>query len=73
MVFRRKKLAFLLHGLASRPDFIAYKADDLAAIAPRVARNMFGRPLLTWVVRSEEEHAMAARRADQIIFEGFHP
>jgi glycerophosphoryl diester phosphodiesterase len=73
MAFRRKYLAFLLHGFASRPDFVAYKVDDLAAIAPRVARDMFALPLLAWVVRSEKERAMAARFADQMIFEGFRP
>lgn len=71
--FRRKNLAFLLHGFASRPDFIAYKVDDLTAFAPRLARHMFGRPLLTWVVRSEKERAVAARYADQMIFEEFRP
>jgi glycerophosphoryl diester phosphodiesterase len=68
---RKLELAFLLHGLNSRPDFIAYRVDDLAAFAPRVARHIFGLPLLAWTVRSEEHRAMAARYADQMIFEGF--
>jgi glycerophosphoryl diester phosphodiesterase len=70
---RRLELAFLLHGWKSRPDFIAYRVGDLAAVAPRVARHMFGLPLLTWTVRSDEDRAVAARCADQIIFEGFRP
>jgi glycerophosphoryl diester phosphodiesterase len=73
MAWRRLKLAFLLHGVASRPDFVAYKVDDLAAIAPWTARHIFGLPLLTWTVRSAPERAMAARYADQMIFEGFRP
>jgi hypothetical protein len=68
---RKLELAFLLHGLKSRPDFIAYRVDDLAAFAPRAARHIFGLPLLAWTVRSEERRAMAARYADQVIFEGF--
>jgi glycerophosphoryl diester phosphodiesterase len=32
---------------------------------------MFGLPLLTWTVRSTQDRAMAARFADQVIFEGF--
>jgi glycerophosphoryl diester phosphodiesterase len=68
---RRLELAFLLHGLASRPDFVAYRVRDLTAVAPRAARHMFGLPLLTWTVRSEADRAIAARFADQIIFEGF--
>jgi hypothetical protein len=68
---RRYELAFLLHGVISRPGFVAYKVDDLVAFAPRVARHMFGLPLLAWTVRSDQDRAMAARFADQIIFEGF--
>jgi glycerophosphoryl diester phosphodiesterase len=38
-----------------------------------LARNLFGCPLLTWTVRTEEQRARAARHADQMIFEGFMP
>jgi glycerophosphoryl diester phosphodiesterase len=34
---------------------------------------MFGLPLLTWTVGSDEDRAIAAGFADQIIFEGFRP
>jgi glycerophosphoryl diester phosphodiesterase len=70
---RRLELAFLLHGWQSRPDFVAYRVRDLTAVAPRAARHMFGLPLLTWTVRSDADRAVAARFADQIIFEGFRP
>ena len=70
---RRLELAFLLHGFASRPDFVAYRVRDLTAVAPRAARHMFGLPLLTWTVRNDADRAIAARLADQIIFEGFRP
>jgi glycerophosphoryl diester phosphodiesterase len=70
---RRLELAFLMHGRRSRPDFVAYRVSDLTAVAPRMARHMFGLPLLTWTVRSDEDRAIAARYADQIIFEGFRP
>ncbi len=69
---RRLELAFLLHAGRSRPAFIAYKVSDLAGIAPRAARRIFGLPMLTWTVRTEADRAMAARYADQMIFEGFH-
>jgi glycerophosphoryl diester phosphodiesterase len=68
---QKLELAFLLHGRKSRHDFIAYRVDDLAAFAPWAARHMFALPLLAWTVRSEEHRAMAARYADQVIFEGF--
>ena len=70
---RRLELAFLLHGWQSRPDFVAYRVRDLTAVAPRAARHIFGLPLLTWTVRSDADRAVAARFADQIIFEGFRP
>jgi len=70
---RRLELAFLLHGWRSRPDFVAYRVADLTTVAPRTARHMFGLPLLTWTVRSDTDRAIAARFADQIIFEGFRP
>jgi glycerophosphoryl diester phosphodiesterase len=70
---RRLELAFLLHGSESRPDFVAYRVRDLTAVAPRAARHMFGLPVLTWTVRSEADRAVAARFADQIIFEGLRP
>jgi glycerophosphoryl diester phosphodiesterase len=70
---QRFKLALLLHVWKSRPGFLAYRVDDLAAVAPRTARHVFGLPLLTWTVRSAQDRAMAERYADQIIFEGFRP
>jgi glycerophosphoryl diester phosphodiesterase len=70
-VARRFTLPLLLHGWKSRPDFIAYRVDDLATLPPRAARRAFGLPLLTWTVRTEAQQALAARFADQAIFEGF--
>jgi glycerophosphoryl diester phosphodiesterase len=66
-------LAFLLHAPRSRPHFIAYQVNDLPSPGPWIARNVFGRPLLGWTVRTDAERARAKRRADQMIFEGFRP
>jgi len=68
---QRFELTYLLHGWKSRPAFLAHRVDDLAAIPPRAARLMFGLPLLAWTVRSAQDRTMAARFADQAIFEGF--
>ena len=68
---QRRNLAFLLHGLQTRPHFVAYSVRDLPTLAPLVARNLFGRPLLTWTVRTTEDRMRAQRWADQMIFEGF--
>jgi glycerophosphoryl diester phosphodiesterase len=66
------RLAYLRHGLRSRPHFLAYAVKDLPAAAPLVARHILGLPLLTWTVRNETDRRRA-RWADQIIFEGFRP
>ena len=68
---QRFELTFMLHAPMSRPAFLAHRVDDLAAITPRAARLMFGLPLLAWTVRNAQDRAMAARFADQAIFEGF--
>ncbi len=67
------RLAFLLHALRTRPQFLAYSIKDLPAVAPLIARRVFGLPLLTWTVRSEADRLRAGRFADQMIFEGFRP
>ena len=70
---KRREMAHLLHAWRTRPDFLAYAVHDLPAAAPLVARRVFGRPLLTWTVRTPAERLVAARFADQMIFEGFRP
>jgi glycerophosphoryl diester phosphodiesterase len=68
------RLGFLLHApRRTRPHFVAYAVDDLPALAPWLARTVFGLPLLTWTVRSDVDQAKARRYADQIIFEGLRP
>jgi glycerophosphoryl diester phosphodiesterase len=67
---QRLMLPLLLHGRKSRPDFVAYRVDDLATLPPRTAR-FIGLPLLTWTVRTAAQRVLAARLADQVIFEGF--
>jgi glycerophosphoryl diester phosphodiesterase len=69
----RRSATYLSNLVRSRPQFIAYSLLDLPALPPLIARNIFGLPLLTWTVRSEEDQARAAKWADQIIFEGIRP
>lgn len=70
---QKHDMTALRHAFRTRPDFVAYRVDDLPAPAPWIARNIFGRPLLTWTVRSPDQRARAGRYADQMIFEGFRP
>ncbi|MGZ5811818.1 MAG: glycerophosphodiester phosphodiesterase family protein [Xanthobacteraceae bacterium] len=68
---QRRSLALMLHATYSRPQFIAYYVNDLPSPVTRIARNIFGIPLLTWTVRTDAQRATAAHYADQMIFEGF--
>jgi len=70
---QRRGMLHLRHGFRTRPHFVAYWVDELPSLAPWIARNVFGCPLLTWTVRTPEQRATAARYADQMIFEGFRP
>lgn len=52
----------------ARPDFIACDVRDLPSRFAARARAR-GLAVLTWTVRTKADHAVAARHADQIIFE----
>ena len=66
-------LRYARQTLAARPQFLAYRVQDLTSAPPLIARNLLRWPVLTWTVRSNQDRARAARHADQIIFEGFRP
>lgn len=70
---QRRGMTHLRQAFRTRPHFVAYSVDDLPAAAPWIARHLFGCPLLTWTVRTPEQRSVAARHADQMIFEGFRP
>jgi glycerophosphoryl diester phosphodiesterase len=70
---QRRGMRHLRHAFRTQPHFVAWWVDELPAAAPWIARNLFGCPLLTWTVRTAQQRAIAARQADQIIFEGFLP
>lgn len=70
-VMERFALTHLLHAPRTRPDFVAYRIQDLPTASTTLLRRLFGVPLLTWTVRTQAERQKAARVADQMIFEGF--
>jgi glycerophosphoryl diester phosphodiesterase len=70
---QRFAMRHLLTAAFARPHFIAYDVKALPALAPAIARSVFGLPLLTWTIRTEEERDRALRYADAIIFEGIEP
>jgi glycerophosphoryl diester phosphodiesterase len=72
-VEQRRGMTHLRHAFRTRPHFVAYWVNELPAVAPWIARHIFGLPLLCWTVRTPEQRARAVRYADQMIFEGFLP
>jgi glycerophosphoryl diester phosphodiesterase len=70
---QRHDMTHLRHFFRSQPDFVAYRVDDLPAVAPWITRHLLGCRLLSWTVRTPAQRARGAQYADQIIFEGFVP
>ena len=70
---QRQGMLHLRHAFRTRPHFVAYWVNELPSLAPWIARNVFGLPLLGWTVRTPEQRVRARRHADQMIFEGFLP
>ena len=65
-------LANLLHVGETDPDFLSWRVGDLPHACAALFRH-FGRPVMTWTVRTEEDRRRAAAHADQMVFEGFVP
>jgi glycerophosphoryl diester phosphodiesterase len=72
-LWQRLAMRNLLTSAIAWPHFIAYDIRALPALAPLIARTLFGLPLLTWTVRTKEERERALRYADAMIFEGIVP
>jgi len=70
---KKQYLGLLLHILRTKPHFVAYAQFDLPAVAPLIARFVFGMPLLSWTVRTEKERSRVSRWVNQIIFEHIRP
>lgn len=70
---RRLELSQMLHFDRSRPDFLSWRVGDLPHATPFLCRAGMGLPVMSWTVRTAEQRAVAARWADQMVFEGFVP
>lgn len=70
---KRFAMRHLLTSAFAQPHFIAYDVNALPALAPLVAKALFGLPLLAWTVKTETDRTRALRYADGIIFEGIEP
>jgi glycerophosphoryl diester phosphodiesterase len=69
----QRGLGYIRAGLKARPHFLAYSVGGLPGPLPTFMRRIMCMPVLTWTVRTEAERQVAARYADQMIFEGFRP
>lgn len=70
---QRFAMRHLLNAVFAQPHFVAYDIRDLPALAPLLAKFVFGLPLLTWTVQTEAERERALRYADAMIFETIAP
>jgi glycerophosphoryl diester phosphodiesterase len=70
---RRQALATFACYERTRPDFLSWNIADLPHATTTLWRSGLCLPLLTWTVRTSEQAGIAARFADQIVFEGLDP
>lgn len=70
---KQTELANFLHWDRSRPDFLSWSVRNLPHPTPYLCRAGLGLPVMSWTVRTPEQRAVAARWADQMVFEGFLP
>ena len=68
----RKRIKRQLLISHAHPHFLAYDIAKLPSSLTANARER-KRPVLTWTVRTHEQHVLAASNADEVIFEGRVP
>jgi glycerophosphoryl diester phosphodiesterase len=70
---RAFRLTHFLESRSAAPDFYAYDVKALPTPVTRFVREVLGKPLFTWTVRTPEDRKAAAQWADAPIFEGYEP
>jgi glycerophosphoryl diester phosphodiesterase len=70
---QKHAMAHLLHYSESLPDFLSWHVKSLDHAVPKLCRDGLMMPVMSWTVRTAEDRAQAALKADQIVFEGFVP
>ncbi len=70
---RRAELTHFLHYSRTRPDFLSWNVADLPHAIPLLCRDGLKLPVTVWTVRAQDQADVAAKWADQIVFEGFAP
>jgi glycerophosphoryl diester phosphodiesterase len=67
---QKRDCAAFTHFPETRPDFLSWSVDDLPHPTPFLLRTLNALPIMVWTVRTPAQRRLAARFADQIIFEG---
>lgn len=63
----------LLSNCYTRPDFIAYKWQDVGLLSFRLCRNLFQAPSVLWTITDYNTFRKMQQVGDAFIFEGFLP
>ncbi len=67
---QRIDCAAFLHVVRTAPDFLSFAVDDLPHPTPALLRALRRLPVMAWTVRRPEQLEVAAKYADQVVFEG---
>lgn len=67
----RFMMKHLLVNVISKPDFIAYRHQDISAFGYRLCKRVYRPCLFAWTARGEEEQKSAWGSFDSVIFEQF--
>jgi len=71
--FLKVLLTFNLLNVATRPDFIAYRCNNLGIFTNFICRKILGLQGVTWTLKTREEYDNAMKKGWIPIFEGFIP
>ena len=66
-------LAFHLENFLCRPDFIAYDFETRKVLSNPICRRLWGLEMVSWTLRSPEDHEAALREGWIPIFEHYLP
>lgn len=69
----RWALGNLLLNCYARPDFIAYRFEDRAALSLKLCRGVYGAQEFSWTIRSRAHMDTAEAAGALVIFEQFDP
>ncbi len=69
--YERFFMTHLCVNVLSRPDFVAYKHEDIGQFGFRLCRRVFRPFLIAWTAKGEEQQKSAWGSFDSVIFEKF--